>query len=428
MTEVRRRRRRSHPLRRALRRLAPLAAVPPLTGLLLLVLAIDTSPALDRQVEVTAADLAHARAVLAQNDPRTMRPGERRTVAVSAMELDMAANCLARRLAGGSASIQVEEGRVHATASLRLPHVPIPLFLNLRGAIVESDPIVRLASLYVGDIPVAPDLANWAVPRALALLGPAIDLAVFTDTIRSVRVTQTGIAATYETTGLVQGLRTALVPPKERERLRDYQERLYTVSRLLDEGRVSLTDLLSPMFAFSADRPHEPAVAENRAALFVLAMYVNGRSLERVLPEARDWPVPIRHGALLARRDDFPKHFIISAAVAANAGGPLADAIGLYKEVDDSVHGTGFSFNDLAVDRAGTQFGQLAADEQTARRLQQRVGGGLTEGDILPPTQDLPEFMNQADFTRRFGGVEGDGYRQMMATIERRVSELPLYR
>ena len=53
-------------------------------------------------------------------------------------------------------------------------------------------------------------------PRVLALLGPAIDPAVFTDTIRSVRVTQTGIAATYETAGFVQGLRTVLAqaPPE----------------------------------------------------------------------------------------------------------------------------------------------------------------------------------------------------------------------
>ena len=50
---------------------------------------------------------------------------------------------------------------------------------------------------------------------------------------------------------------------------------------------------------------------------------------------------------LLNRRDDFPKHFIISAALAAHAGTPLSDAVGVYKEIADSRGGSGFSFGTL---------------------------------------------------------------------------------
>jgi hypothetical protein len=110
----------------------------------------------------------------------------------------------------------------------------------------------------------------------------------------------------------------------------------------------------------AADRSTDgDAVAENRAAIFLLTLYVNGQSLETILPDAKSWPQPEMRRALLNRRDDFPKHFIISAALAARAGGPLADAVGVYKEIEDSRGGSGFSFNDIAADRAGTRFGRI---------------------------------------------------------------------
>ena len=116
----------------------------------------------------------------------------------------------------------------------------------------------------------------------------------------------------------------------------------------------------------------------------------------------------------------------MSAAIAALAGTALADAVGLYKEIDDSRGGSGFSFNDIAADRAGTRFGERAVAAGQAAPLQTRVAAGLRESDILPATDDLPEFMPEAEFKARFGGVDGPGYRDMMKEIERRVAALPL--
>jgi hypothetical protein len=131
--------------------------------------------------------------------------------------------------------------------------------------------------------------------------------------------------------------------------------------------------------------------------------------------------------ALLNRRDDFPKHFIISAALAARAGGSLADAVGVYKEIEDSRGGSGFSFNDIAADRAGTRFGEYAADPASARRLQQRMRARIKEKDLMPTTEDLPEFMPEREFQRRFGGVDAPPYKKIMTDIERRVAALSLY-
>jgi hypothetical protein len=169
--------------------------------------------------------------------------------------------------------------------------------------------------------------------------------------------------------------------------------------------------------------------AESRAAIVVVAFYVNGKGLAAIVPGAKDWPVAVTRTVTLNGRTDFPQHFTISAALAAHAGTPLSDAIGLYKEVDDSRHGSGFSFNDIAADRAGTTFGELATrSAASARQVQRRFAAGVRESDLMPNAADLPEFMPEAEFKRRFGGIGAPAYQRMMQDIERRVAACPLYR
>lgn len=122
---------------------------------------------------------------------------------------------------------------------------------------------------------------------------------------------------------------------------------------------------------------------ENRSALIVLAFH--GKGLAALAPEARAWPPARRHVVTLAGRSDLPQHFTISAVLAATAGSPLSDVVGLYKELDDARHGSGFSFNDLAADRAGTRLGALAAGAAAGReRLRKTLVAGLSENDLIP--------------------------------------------
>lgn len=46
----------------------------------------------------------------------------------------------------------------------------------------------------------------------------------------------------------------------------------------------------------------------------------------------------------------------------------------------------------------------------------------------MPAWVDLPQFMPEAEFVRRYGGVGAPRYQAMMAEIERRVGALRLFR
>jgi hypothetical protein len=51
----------------------------------------------------------------------------------------------------------------------------------------------------------------------------------------------------------------------------------------------------------------------------------------------------------------------------------------------------------------------------------------IEEKDLMPATEDLPEFMPEREFQRRFGGVDAPPYKKIMTDIERRVAALSLY-
>jgi hypothetical protein len=221
-----------------------------------------------------------------------------------------------------------------------------------------------------------------------------------------------------------------LWPATEQQRIKRHHERLLSLSRNYQPGAaVSLAALLPPMFELARARSAEAganAVAENRAAILTLALHASGQSWATLMPAARDWPriTPLR--VTLAGREDFPQHFLISAALAVEGGGPLSDAIGVYKEVADSRGGSGFSFNDIGADRAGTRFGQMAT--QDPERLQAAMVVGLQERDFMLDVSDLPEFLAERDFLSRYGGIGAPAYQKVIDAIEARLNLIRLFK
>lgn len=395
-----------------------------------LFLAVDDRPLVAQKAEIRPENIERARRIVERNDPRRMKPGVLRSIALPGEDLDLALNYLAGRYARASTSVVLGDGSAAVRATVRLPNNPLGAFVNVDAALRETAGLPRFDALRIGSVPVPGFLANWALERALAHLQERAGFGAAVDTIRSVRSAGGMLHVVYEwNDALPEKLRAVLVPPAEIERLKAYQARLgEAVASAGAAATQPLEALARPLFKLAAERSAAgDAVLENRAALLVMAFYVNGKGLGAVIPAARDWPRPAARKITLGGRHDFAQHFSISAAIAVAAGSPLADAIGLYKEVDDSRGGSGFSFNDIAADRAGTRFGELAVRPGGAVRVQ-KAGANLVESDIFPDVKDLPEFMPEAEFKRRFGAIGAPAYRKMMTDIEQRIAVLPLYR
>lgn len=419
-------------MKTALRLLALTLLLLLLAALVALTAALQREPAVALPAQPDQTDVARALNLLRTHDPRRAHPGVLRAVQVKQREIDLLLNHAASRWYEAATRVSIERGVAVVNASVHLPAHPLAFlgrWLNVQLRLVETGGLPAVQSWQVGSLPLPAWLAERLLLHGAARVGLRRELDLAAEVVRRVSFApqQLGVVYAWQADSTDRVLK-ALLPAADQQRLRAYNGLLVELAgSTAPEWTSSLAPLLGPLFKLAQQRSLAgDAVAENRAVLVVLALFASGRQLGSLVPAARSWPRPRPLRLTLAGRDDFPLHFLVSAAVAAEGTGPLSKAIGVYKEVVDSRSGSGFSFNDMAANRAGTRFGELAVAHP--QQLQALMAGGVQEADFMPAVGDLPEFMPEADFKRRFGGVGQPAYAAMMAEIERRVAALPVTR
>ncbi|MGD0958484.1 MAG: hypothetical protein ABSB19_01620 [Methylomonas sp.] len=391
-------------------------------------LVLEDKPLSDIVAEITPEQIIHAKQVFERNDPRHLPSGTITTAKLSQDDLDLALNYFANQYLHGSAKLEIGSGQAKVSGTFKLPANPFGRFLNLRFEIKEAASQPEIRRLYFGRVRIPEFMTGFILNETLQIT----KWRKFADTILKVNFASQNMEITYRwqnQNGLFTQLSDTLISESDQRRIKAFQQRLTELTRKCPD-KLSLIEILQPMFAMAQQRSQTTgnAVAENRAAILVLTLFVNQIELHKLLPSANTWPKPVWRILTLNQRDDFAKHYLISALLAAYAGTPLADAVGAFKEIEDSRGGSGFSFNDLAADRAGTRMGELAAGNfKQAKKIQDQLASA-NESFFMPATADLPEFMPEAEFIRRFGGMQGQGYLDMMTEIEHRVAALGINR
>ncbi len=198
--------------------------------------------------------------------------------------------------------------------------------------------------------------------------------------------------------------------------------------RLIASGDQRFGVLLRAAFHTDVDVASSGAVEHNRAAILALGIAIGHERLARYVGLKRDSELvrdaaALRAGTTLREREDWARHFCLSAALAVVENPFLSDAGGLIKEeLDALTHGSGFSFGDLAADRAGVRFARAATrSESAAQAVRGRLQTSFASHDFLPPTSDLSENLTPEQFRREYGGVGSTRYRQVVSQIEARL-------
>lgn len=393
-------------------------------------MAIEDHPLVQRDVRLTPDEVKRAKKLFQQHDPRTLKNGEIKTMAVSQQDLSLATNYLVHLFGKGGSVVTVTDGYLVSKVTVRLPQNPVGEYINVDLGVAETRDLPYLAHLRIGRLEVPQWLAKKGIQFALNQAYEETGSPTASEVIHNVAIDRDQVQVTYQwNANITEMVRGTLVSPEDQERLKAYHQRLTQVTANIgDRTKVPLVTLMQPLFALAQERSQsEDPVQENRAVVLVLSDYVNGRGLRRLAPDSEHWPQPIRHKITLAGRKDFSQHFIISAALSMEGGNLVSNAIGLMKEVDDSRGGSGFSFTDLGADKAGTRFGQQITSTNSALQLQQRLASSVREQDLMPQVDDLPEGMSESEFAQRFGKVDSPRYNQVVAKIDQRVAALSLY-
>ena len=387
--------------------------------------ALETRPLVNRSETISPAAINQARWLLYTNDPRRLQQGEARRAAIPASLIDEGINALASRGLKARGAFILSEETAEIRLSRRIPLLPGEHYLNLKTSIHEGSGEPKIVAAAIGQVAVPPIVAQALLDAAIRVAGYSHEWTLSRQAIRELTfdpARRLVIVGYVWEPSLLDRARAIAFSPEDLTRIRSAQESLAAMLDHYAPGRrIPLTGVLSATLDVGGSDQRE----NRRAALLVLGIYLAEKNIASLIPESRNWPQLRPVTMMLAGRNDSAQHFVISAMLAAWAGEPVADAIGLYKELTDAGHGSGFSFADLAADRAGTRFGELL--NRNDRRLDILFNREILDRDLVPPLGGLPEYISAIDFQRHFGSTSSPAYRQLTAEIERRLDAMPLY-
>ena len=283
---------------------------------------------------------------------------------------------------------------------------------------------VLIRSLKLGHVPV---LANAIVPVIACLAGVGLGLAL------RYRGQKTALALAAVFAGAALWAWLAAPSSELAHATERHLRRLAAAASGLPAGEARFGVLMQTAFSPMPDgQTRSTPVDHNRAAILALGIALGEIRLARMVgvqtnPRLLEEVAAIRAGPVLRGRDDWTKHYTVSAALTVLQHPFASDAAGLMKEqLDALTQGSGFSFGDLAADRAGVRFAEAATrSEAAARAMQARLQRGFSVSDFFPPVADLPENLTVEQFRRDYGGVGAPRYRRLAAEIETRLDGCP---
>jgi len=385
-------------------------------------------------------DIEEAKGILKRFDPRMMSAAQLTTVSVTDREVTKAATAALSRFGRAAAKIEARpEGVwIGGTAELPIPDTFLGRYLNVEALIAPSDSELVVSELSIGSLPIP----SWIVKPATVFvldwfMGEGKGEPAYAS-VRAIQVSGGRITVAFQPpANLVADMKAAAgraIHLGNAESIRAYYETVTQVSRRHVITPVSLSSYMSPLFAQAEARSRtRNPVDENRALILALAIYFGDSRFELLLRDVKT--ADFSDGGFetgevkLQQRHDWVQHFTTTAALQVAAGSGISNFIGEAKEISDADGPSGFSFTDIAADRTGVRFAEVATrSEASARRLQARLASAVTEQDFFPLVADLPEGLSEFEFKAVYGDVDTEIYYAMIRRIDRRIEEIELYK
>ncbi|ADE14985.1 conserved hypothetical protein [Nitrosococcus halophilus Nc 4] len=426
-----------------------------LLGLLILILFLSPVAALfwvvedqpaSRQVSPLRVADAHQVHALAHQFSHALSAERATTITAKEHELNSLMAWLARGIPRLSGQVNITSAGLNAVLTLSLPSNLLGDYVNLRGGLKPSITGLQFTRVALGQLELNGDITLFLLRSMLNIVLGNGHGATLLEAVRAVifrgeemtlylRSTPEVKAQLAQLAGRLEKIRDKVALLGDPDIIRIYYTQLVEIQRRHPVQKpVSLAHYIGALFQLARERSRVgEAAAENQAAILALAIYFGDARLERLTGPVRTGVLrtylPQRGRVHLANRRDLMLHFILSAALKIAADKGMAMAIGEFKELLDAASGgSGYSFVDLAADRAGIRFAEQATDPSGgAEWLQKQLAGNTDEAVFFPKIAGLPEGLTKQQFTEQFPTVESPAYQAMVEEIDRRIGRLPAY-
>jgi hypothetical protein len=411
---------------------------------ILLFFVMEDTALVSRHQRLSLDNVQRVKTLINANTPANMNKRQIRTTTLSEDDLNLLLNYGILHGLGYErlfTKIELPDGRIHLFVSLDLPANPLGRYLNLFISLKKNGTLLDIERLKAGRI-VVPAIfihpALGAMNHVLSYSDLYADLNRHVHRIKDLSIEKGRLSLVYEWDPKALGLihekgKQFLLSRDHQEKLVLYYNKLVQTVTPYKHKKISLALVLRPMILFAQQQStiSSNPVLENTALVQVLSLYAVRRGLKDLVHEEiqKQMAPPVPVSFTLYGRTDLPKHFLVSAGLAVSAGSRLSNFIGIAKEVDDSGKGSGFSFADLAADKAGVRMGELAAGSlETALIFQQRMGGIEQETDFMPRIDGLPEGIRQLEFQKRYTDLDSNSYALVNGEIDKRINACPVFR
>lgn len=321
--------------------------------------------------------------------------------------------------------IYLNNARLHIDGSHGLP---LGRWLNVSATLQPQTGPVPSVQLKIGSLNLSPSMSRMLIDLAASLswLG-GVEVPTFEETITGFRVEGDMLSLSVN----LPANRVAL------SRLFQIRSRL-DASKVVDvycrlaaaQRRDPQPELVTQLRrAFPSQDAADATADGNRAAFVALGMFIVDTRVGALVGVNSSMiarcPTPAM-AFMLHGRGDLPKHWALSAALAAGSGKQIAEAMGDWKELEDSLshktafgpgHGTGFSFIDISADRAGFWAAEAAGSQGKPAVMAARLSRA-TANDVLPVKLLAKKEGLYAEFTQDYGGLDDPRYAQAVREID----------
>ena len=399
---------------------------------LLIVFGISDTPTVAIGWTLTHDDIVRAKKILYEGSKT--KPDEIGTIELTQPDINLAANYLFNRYRKSAVKIELKDNIVRFVVTMTLPKNYLGQYLNIsfRFGNEGNNELPSLKKFKAGELLLPAKFSAFVIDNIIRHTSLNEYFILATRPIRSIIIDQEKVTISYHSSleNLIQA-QNVLADGGKNKDLDIYQQKLTDVIAQHDSTwRLSLADLLKPLFTLAYQRSNlENAIDENKMAIITINNYVNRKETKKFLSlPLATLNTDKRYPTFLYKRIDLAQHFIGSAAITASMNDQISKTVGEEKELSDAQGGSGFSFVDLAADKAGTRFGEMATSSpESARKLQKKISEIKDYTDFMPDPSDLPEHMDDTEFKRRFESVDSAIYQELSKKIDERITATPIY-